>query len=309
MTPPALRFGGYQSPQSIHTKAATAFGTTLAEQFGDDVSFELEGNITASGRNAADLLPLVENGDLTFCYFSASYLASRIPEFGLLDLPFMINDRDHAYAVLDGPLGRLLTEKLETHTGFKLLGFWDNGFRHFSNARRPIRTPEDCLGLQIRTLFNDLHRETFSRLGFIPLPLDVKDLVSAVETGRVNAQENPLTNICNFGIFQHHRHITLSGHFFGAAVLLCHRATFVSWSPELRDGVQRAASKATALQRRLAATEDDSVLAKLDPAQNEIVELTEDERAKFIEILSPLIKEQRQVFGNDLIDLVSDRKI
>ena len=234
MEPICLRFGGYQPPTSVHTRAAEVFVTELASRVGDAVQVDFTGNIITAGHNAADLSPMVENGVLTMGYFSASYLAERVAEFALLDLPFLINDRRHAYAVLDGTLGQLLSAKLQASTGFRGLGFWDNGFRHLSNAVRPIRTPADCRGLRLRTLFSDLHGQVFKLLGFEPVALDVKDLLAAVQAGTIDAQENPLTNIYNFGIYEQHRHITLTGHFFGAAILLCHQASYTAWPAEIR---------------------------------------------------------------------------
>ena len=225
MEPINIRFGGYQPPTSVHNKAAEMFGNALATRLGEAVTFSLDGNIIASGRQAVDLLRLVERGELTLCYFSASYLAERVPAFALLDLPFLLTNRPTAYAVLDGPLGQHLAEQLAAHTGFRLLDWWDNGFRHLSNRVRPIQRPADCQGLRLRTLMSDLHQEVFRLLGFEPVALDVKDLLAGVKAGTIDAQENPLTNIYNFGIHEHHRYITLSSHFFGAAVLLCHQAT------------------------------------------------------------------------------------
>lgn len=303
--PTTIRLGGYQPPASIHNRAAAAFGKALALACGDGVRFELDGDVTAAGHKAVDLLGMVEGGGLTLCYFSASYLAGRVPEFALLDLPFAIRDRAHAYAVLDGMLGRLLAEKLETATGFKLLAFWDNGFRHLTNAVRPIRTPEDCRDLRIRTLSSKLHRQSFARLGFSPVALDVSELGSAVAAGTIDAQENPLTNTYNFGIFRHHRYLTLSGHFFGAAVLLCHRDSFDRWPSDLRDVVCDAAAEATALQRSLAGEEDAKVLAQLDPAETETVTLSVEERARFETELAPLIDAQRRTFGEDLFAMLA----
>ena len=300
MAPVHLRFAGYQPPASVHSRAAEVFGHTLATCLGAAVRFEFNGDIVASGHQAADLLTMVESGALTMCYFSASYLAARVPEFALLDVPFLINDRARAYAVLDGPLGMLLADKLHATTGFRMLGLWDNGFRHFSNAVRPIRTLADCQGLRLRTLFSAMHGRVFTILGFEPVALDVKNLLAAVPAGTIDAQENPLTTIYHFGIHTHHRHITLSGHFFGAVVLLCHQASYAAWPAEVQQAVTEAAAVATAAQRGCAAAEDAEVLANLSPAQNEIVRLTEAERALFVEAVAPLVTEQRQVFGEQL---------
>jgi TRAP-type transport system periplasmic protein len=214
MPPIHIRFGGYQPPASVHHKAAVILGNALAARLHDGLQFDLQGNILESGHQAAELSHMVESGAMTMCYFSASYLAARVAEFALLDLPFMMTDRYKAYAILDGGLGELLADQLQATTGFRLLQYWDNGFRHLTNAVRAIRRPEDCVGLRLRTLSSDVHRQVFALLGFQPVPLDIKDLVAGVRSGAIEAQENPLTNTCNFGIHWYHRYITLSGHFF-----------------------------------------------------------------------------------------------
>jgi C4-dicarboxylate-binding protein DctP len=295
-----IRFGGYQPPASVHNRAAGVFGQVVTTRLGPGVRFELDGDITAAGHRAADLLPMVESGSLSMGYFSASYLAARVPEFALLDLPFVISTRPQAYAVLDGAFGQLLADRLQAATGFRLLGFWDNGFRHLSNAVRPIRTPADCQGLRLRILASELHRQVFTRLGFAPVVLDVKDLITAVHTGSIEAQENPLTNIYNFGFHAYHRHITLTSHFFGAAVLLCHAASYAAWPAEVQQAVTEAAVQATVAQRLLAAAEDDAMLAQLSSTNNDIVRLTAAERALFVEAVAPLVDEQRGAFGEQL---------
>jgi C4-dicarboxylate-binding protein DctP len=301
-----MRFGGYQPPVSVHNRAAVVFGEALTTRLGPDVGFVLDGDITAAGHRAADVLCMVESGALTLGYFSASYLAARVPEFALLDLPFMISARRQAYAMLDGAFGQLLAAKLQAATDLRVLGWWDNGFRHLSNAIRPLRTPADCQGLRLRILASDLHHQVFTLLGFTPVVLDVKDLVVAVQSGRIEAQENPLTNIYNFGLHAYHRYITLSSHFFGAAVLLCHAPSYAAWPAEVRQAVTAAAALATTAQRRFAAAEDEAVLTQLAATDNDIVRLTAAERALFVEAVAPLVDEQRRLFGEQLWRYVTD---
>ncbi|MBF0277233.1 MAG: TRAP transporter substrate-binding protein [SAR324 cluster bacterium] len=300
MPPVHIKFGGYQPPSSVHNQAAEVFGQELSMRLGKAVQFELDGNIMNSGHKAADLFQLVESGELTACYFSTSYLSTRIPEFALFDLPFVIDQREKAYALMDGPLGETLSEKVNHNTAYRLLGLWDNGFRHWSNKVRPIRKPEDCRGMRLRTLFSDLHTEAFKLLGFDPIPLDVKDLISHVNSGEIDAQENPLTNLYNFGIHHHHRYLTLSCHFFGAAAFLCHQPSYQSWPSEFRQAFDESADAATAKQRQLAAAEDDDVMNKLISEDVEIVELTKNDRGEFKRILIPLVEAQRKRFGDSL---------
>ncbi len=298
----AIEFGGYQPPASIHNRAAEFFCQHLAGELGDEVRLSLDGNIMESGHNAADLLTMVEGGKKSLCYFSTSYLVDRVPEFALFDLPFLIRDREQAYAALDGPLGHMLADQLAASSGFKLLGLWDNGFRHFTNRLRPIQKPEDCKDLRIRTLFNSLHGEVFRLLGFEPIELDVKDLIASVLGESIDAQENPLTNTYNFGIHKHHRHITLSGHFFGVAGFLCHNDSYQCWPAHVQHAAIEAASAATAYQRGLAAVEDAEILPLLEQADMEIVRLSDAERGLFVDAVTPIINDQRGKLADDLLD-------
>jgi len=303
--PTTIKIAGYQPPASVHTRGVEVFCKALTERLGDRVRIEFEPNIVQAGFNAQDLLARVEDGRLDMCYFSASYLADRVPEFALLDLPFMYANREQAYEVLDGPLKTVLKDKLAANTGYRLIDFWDNGFRHFSNAVRPIQTPEDCKGLKIRTLFSDLHCEVFRALGFEPKPLDVKELISGIESGDVTAQENPLTNTYNFGIHHHHRYITLSAHFFGAAALLCNANAYAAWTDDVQAAVEAAAAIATVSQRQFAANEDADMMAKFAQEDVEIATLSPDQLARFVEAVQPVIDTQKDIFGEPLFSLAS----
>jgi len=258
-----LRCGGYQGARSVHTRALHALDRELGRA-DRGVRVELIENIVEREHKAADLLEMVEGSALDLCYFSSSYLGGRVPSLRLLDLPFLTGDRQAAYRRLDGALGMRLADEVLRHTGFRVLAFWDNGFRHFSNRVRPIRQPQDCRGLRIRTLDSALHHEIFRALGFEPVTIDVKNLPAAVITGAVDAQENPLTNTVNFGLHRTHRHVSLTSHFFGIALLLVNRARFDSWPADVQESIRAAASVTTQVQRALAEREDAECLAALE---------------------------------------------
>jgi C4-dicarboxylate-binding protein DctP len=303
-SPLKVKFVGYQSEPSVHTKAAKVFGESLARQLGDAVTFELQENVTIEGRKAAEILTLVEEGDRTVCYFASSYLADRFPEIAVLDLPFTVTERAKAYEKLDGELGQLLKDRVAENSGYRLLGFWDNGFRHLSNRVRAIHGPADCQGLVIRTGDSALHQETFRRMGFEPVYLDVRDLPVAVASGEVDAQDNSLTNIFNFDLRKHHPYITLSGHFLGICPLLCHSESYFSWTDAEREAVDIAADEATIAQRAFAIAEEEAVRVKLIEAGNDVAVWTDDERAVFQEIVRPVIEEQHSQLGSDLVELL-----
>lgn len=287
---PALRFGGYQPARSVHTRALEALQTAVARRSGGALTVDLAPNITTQGHKASDLLMMVEAGTLDGCYFASSYLAGRVPALEVFDLPFHAGAREAVFPALDGAAGARLAAELERRTGFGVLGYWDNGLRQISNAVRPIRRPGDCSGLRLRTLDNALHQASFRALGFDPVFIDVSALPQAVADGAVQAQENPLTNLINFGLHTSHRFVSLTGHLLGVALLLVNRARLDAMPNELRCVLRDAAAESTEAQRRFAATEDDACLALLQAAGIAPVPSTEIDLPAFRKAVSGVVE-------------------
>ncbi|MGZ5095877.1 MAG: TRAP transporter substrate-binding protein DctP, partial [Burkholderiales bacterium] len=236
------------------------------------------------------------------CYMSTVRFAPAVPELKLLELPFVVRNRPAAIKALDGELGALFTQRMHERTPFRVLGFWDNGFRHFTNRVRPIRTPADCKGLRIRTQMSELHAEALATIGFEPIPVDIKEFVEQVGTDRFQAQENPLTNTFHFGVQRLHRFITLSGHLFGASAFICNAKLYESWPTDVRQAVQRAAREATDLQRKLAAQEDEDILAQVNPRQNDVIELSPAEHDAFVKAVEPMLARHRKTLDPKLFE-------
>ena len=300
MSPLVLKFGGYQEPASIHNQAAGRFGELLKKSLGDRIRFELIGSILKIGRGSGELVPMVESGELTFCYMSTVRFSKAAPELQLLELPFVVKDRATVFKALDGELGETARRKIDSGTKCRLLGYWDNGFRYLSNRVHPIRRPEDCRGIRIRTQMSDLHGEVFRALGFEPIKSDIKEFVEQVGGDRFQAQDNPLTNIYNFGVHNHHRYITLTAHFWGSSAFVCNAAQYLGWPKDVQDAVTAAAKEATACQRQLAAVEDAEIMKKLDPAKNEVIDLTDAERGAFRKAVQPVLDKYRERLGPKL---------
>jgi TRAP-type C4-dicarboxylate transport system substrate-binding protein len=301
--PLRLKFGGYQEPASIHNRAAGRFGEVLKARLGERVEFELIGSVLKLGKQSGDLVPMTESGQLSFCYMSTVRFSKAAPELQILELPFVVKDRAAAFAALDGEIGAGARRKIEAAMKVRVLGYWDNGFRHLSNKVRPIRKPGDCRGLRIRTQMSELHGETFRMLGFEPLPVDIREFTEQVGGDRFHAQDNPLTNIYNFGVHNHHRYITLSSHFWGASCFVCNADHYRGWPKDVQSAVDDAAKQATACQRALAAAEDAEMMKKFDPAKNELIRLTDAEREAFVLAVEPVVDRHRREFGAALAQL------
>ena len=305
-TPITLKFGGYQKPASIHNQAATRFGEALWERSGPSLDFQLTGNVLDVGRLSGDLPLMVESGELSCCYISTVRFTHWVPELAVIDLPFVVRDRASVQRAFNGSFGAYCKRRFDESSPFKLLGLWDNGFRHLTNKVRPIRTPADCRGLKMRTQMSAAHGEALAALGFVPIPADVKEFTEQIGGARFDAQDNPLTNTYNFGVHKYHRYITLSGHFFGASAMICNAAHYAAWPLEMRTAVDEAATIATQFQYELAAKEDAAILAKIDPRENEIITLTPAEHAAFVSAMTPVLAKYRGQLDARLFEMLGD---
>jgi TRAP-type C4-dicarboxylate transport system substrate-binding protein len=301
-----IRVGGYQGEASVHTQALRAFAAQAEQQLPSS-RVEVTANVADLGHKAAECLAMVADGRLELCYFNSSYLAERVPSLALFDIPFVLTARDDVYRKLDGALGRTLAADVAAATPYRLIGFWDNGFRHLSNRLHPIHTPRDCAGLKLRIVASPLHKEVFAALGFEPVVVDVKDLVAAVTSHTVDAQENPLTNLVNFDLHRTHRHVSLTSHFFGVALVLANRAWFDGLDDEVRAALTAAIARATARQRTLAAAEDARCLALLEEDGVAVVPAEAIDFATLRTAVAPIVSRELARLPEPLRTALNDR--
>src|ERR1041385_1563919 len=127
---------------------------------------------------------------------------------------------------------------METKGGYRILGWFENGFRHISNRLRPIHMPADMKGMKIRVLPSEIHRRTFDLLGAVAMRMDLTEAIAMIKEGTLDAPENPLANTVTYGVHKFHRFHTLSYHFYISRPIFLHRPTFDSWPPDLQSAMQ-----------------------------------------------------------------------
>ena len=296
--------GGYGPPTTSHSRGLKEIGDRLQAEFGNAVDIKYLWNILDLGYQGGDLLWMTEQGILTLTYQSTSYLTDRVPELEFADLPFLFRDLAHARNAMDGALGAYLSRKIEERYAYRVLGYFENGYRHITNRLRPVRTPADMAGMRIRLMPSQMHARTFAALGAIPFPCDLKEGLEAVRSGAVDAQENPFANTVTYGCHKVHRYVTLTNHCYMSRGLYLNRAAFEGWPEQLRAAIQRAAREAIALQREFAVAEEETARKVLEGEGCEFVDLTADARAAFARAVKPLHDEARKRFGNEVFALL-----
>src|SRR5512145_3262383 len=142
-----IRMGGYGPVTTGFSKALKFIGDRLIAEFGDRVDVKYVWNIMDFGYRSEDILWLVESGVLSLGYQSSSYLTDRVPELGFVDLPFLFSSKEQARGAMDGALGARLAQAIEDKVNYRIVGWFENGFRHISNRLRPVRSPADLAGM------------------------------------------------------------------------------------------------------------------------------------------------------------------
>jgi tripartite ATP-independent transporter DctP family solute receptor len=300
-----IRMGGYGPPTTGFSKALKFIGDKLQAEFSGRVAIDYVWNIMDHGYKAEEILTLVEKGEMTLGYQSSSYLTDRVPELGFVDLPFLFASNAQARAAMDGELGQHLVRKTEERIGYRILGWFENGFRHISNRLRPVHVPADLKAMKIRVLPSEIQRRTFELLGAIAMRMDLTEAIAMIKAGTLDAQENPLANTVTYGVHRFHKFHTLTYHFYISRPIFLHRASFDAWPDDLKRAMQSAVSEAVAFQRRLAVEEHDESRKIIEEAGCEIVELTSKEHAAFVAAVQPLLTDARTMYGEEMFKMVA----
>ena len=266
-----LIIAGYQGSGSIHTKSVEHFINEISFDFITDFIMD----VTNDGDKASSLIEKTQLGEIHVSYLLSSYFEKILPEIKILDLPYLFNDRNEAYNFLKSNFFNYIDDKLKDKN-LKLLGFWDNGIRHISSKVKLIKTLSDCKGQIIRTTPSPLHIEIFSKLGFIPKPLDVRDFKLAIEKNDIDAQENPLTNYWNFGVYKKQEFISLTSHIFGFCLFVINDDYFNKLSDLNKKFLINKSKETTKFQRRLAISEDDILIKKIKSKNIKIENIDKD---------------------------------
>ncbi|WP_027132771.1 DctP family TRAP transporter solute-binding subunit [Geminicoccus roseus] len=193
-------------------------------------------------------------GSVDMTVVSTGPLGAFVPEVGVLDLPFIFEDSDHVYRVLDGEVGQELLEKFDAQ-GIVGLAWWENGWRHLT-AKKAVEAPADLQGVKLRTMQNPVHIAAFEKLGAAPIPMVWGEVFTSLGQGIIDAQENPITVIYSNSLWEVQSHVMLTGHVYGPHAVLFSKAIWQTLTPEQQAIVQESVTECTATARATSAKLD-----------------------------------------------------
>jgi TRAP-type transport system periplasmic protein len=256
--------------------------------------------------NDAAMINGVRGGTIDIVSSGASNYNGIVANTAAMELPFVFRSAQHAYGVLDGPIGSGVLNELAPH-GLKGLAYWENGWRAFTNNKRPIKTPEDVKGLKIRSTGNPYHIQAFKLLGMNPSPMAIAELYTALETGTFDAQEHPINVTWSSKFYEVQKHLTISNHVYSPLILSMNKAKFDSLPADYQKVVVDAARDAAKYQRELNASNAGKVVAELKKSGMQIVETVD--MAPFQKIVSePIAKAFAEKNGAALLQAIEAAK-
>lgn len=285
-----------------------AFGRG-AEKFRQLVADATKGQVDVQVHHANALggiregLEMVRLGTLDFQVCGVAHVSRFVPEMNTLILPYLWKDTSTMFAALDGRMGQIL-EPLLLDKGFKLAGWWDNGFRHISNNKRPVRTPEDLRGLKLRTLPTKVHVAFFRALGVAPTPMDWAEVYPALQQGVVDGQENPPGVVYFEKLPEIQKYYSLTGHVNEPVNLLMSRAVFTRLPADVQSAVMTAARQAAVWQRAESQKDNDELLTKLSAAGMQVNTVPDPTLAELRKIAQKIYAEAIPDLGSKGKELV-----
>lgn len=247
----------------------------------------------------------VQLGTQELTFTSSGPVPNFVPETKILDVPFLFRDYAHARAVLDGPIGDELLAKFPAK-GMVALAWGENGFRHMTNNRRPINTPEDLRGLKLRTMENPVHVQAYKGFGIIPTPMAFTEVFTALQQGTVDGQENPLSVIVSAKFDQVQKYLTLTGHVYSPCVFLMNKDAFDKLSAADKKNFIDAAKEGVKANRARVDADEKTAVADLRAKGMNVVENVD--KAKFQSALAPIYADFAKQFGQANIDRIRDYK-
>jgi tripartite ATP-independent transporter DctP family solute receptor len=221
--------------------------------------------------NDAAMINGVRGGTIDIVSSGASNFNGIVPNTAAMELPFVFRSAQHAYTVLDGSIGTGVLNELAPHS-MKGLAYWENGWRAFTNNKRPVNKPEDLKGLKIRSTPNPYHIQAFRLLGMNPSPMPIAELYTALETGTFDAQEHPINVTWSSKFYEVQKHLTVSNHVYSPLIVAMNKGKFDSLPANYQTIVVEAAREAAKYQRSLNASNAGKVVADLKKSGMQVIE-------------------------------------
>jgi len=260
--PLELKLGHVGSPGSLFDLSAQEFAKRVQQKLGGKVVVQLYGSSQLG--DDTEMMQKVKLGTLDFT-LPSTVMSSVVPAFGLFEMPYLVRDREHMKRIekeIVWPALAPLSEK----AGYQMVAVWENGFRQITNSARPIKTPEDLKGIKLRVPKGKWRIKMFQAYGASPSAMGLSEVFVALQTGVMDGEENPLTQIYTSKFQEVQKYLSMTDHVYTPAYLVSSVRRWNALPADVRKGLEEAARETQAYVYKTGAQQDDELLGKLKQA-------------------------------------------
>lgn len=274
----SLDLGHVGDPGSLYEATAEKFAECVAAS--GKATVEVYGSSQLG--NDEEMLQKLKLGQIDFS-IPSSVMSSVSPTFGVFEMPYLIKSRDHMKKVRDGMRDTFVDAA--AGRGYQILGFWENGFRNVTNNVKPINVPADLEGIKLRVPKGEWRVKMFQSYGANPTPMAFSEVFTALQTGVIDGQENPLTNISAGKLNEVQEYLSMSGHVYSPAYPTVGVTAFEKLDPEIQEVLKTTAEEVALWAREQGAADDDKLLKELEESG---MKVNQADRQAFVDASKPL---------------------
>jgi len=294
-----LKFGHVGNPGSLFEASVNEFVKNANARLGDRAEVQAFGS-SQLGKDS-ELLQKLKLGQITFS-LPSSIMSSVADEFGVFEMPYIIKSRDHMKAV-QAEIGESVFNAAAEKKGYKILSYFENGFRHITNNTRPVNVPADLEGIKLRTPKGEWRVKMFQLYGANPTPMAFSEVFTALKTGVIDGQENPYAQIWSAKFQEVQKYLSITGHVYTPAYVLVSAKNFAKLPEDIQSDLMAAAAESQEAVYAMAAQLEADLLDNLKAGG---VTVNEADKDAFIEASKPIYDEfaSSVAGGADLISQV-----
>jgi tripartite ATP-independent transporter DctP family solute receptor len=284
-----IKLGHVGEPGSLFQKSADEFARRANAKLGDKAKVVTFGSSQLGGDK--ELLQKLKLGTVDLA-LPSTVMSSEVDLFGIFEMPYLVKDREHMKRIEREVVWPSLAPAA-ANKGLTIVSVWENGYRHITNNKRPINGPDDLQGIKLRVPEGKWRVKMFQTYGANPSPMKFSEVFTALQTGVMDGQENPFTQIYSAKFQEVQKYLTLTGHVYTPAYLTAGTTKWASLPPDVRKILEDTAKETQAYVYETAAKDEDELLGKLKTAGMQVNSPNKD---AFIAASKPVYKE----FGDEV---------
>ena len=276
-----IKLGHVGEPGSLIEMTSLEFAKRANAKLGSSAKVVVYGSSQLGGDS--EMMKKLKLGTIDLVQPS-TVMSSYVPSFGLFEMPYLVKDRDHMARIRDQIVFPKMVPEAEK-AGYRVLGVWENGFRQITNNKRPIVKPEDLQGIKLRVPGGTWRVKMFRAYGANPTPLAFSEVFVALQTGAMDAQENPLAQIVSARFYEVQKYLSMTGHVYTPSYLVA-GAAFQRMSPEVQKILSDTAIEMQPVALKIAGDLDKELLEKIKKTPS--VSINEADKDAFIKASKPI---------------------